>query len=96
MSEAAPNLDFREQVARIDQLFEENRKLAIERAKLDAERLKLESERIKLEFEGLKYRSERNKLDRDRFLAPLAMAITAMGAGAALFAAALAYLRLFH
>ena len=75
-----PAFDLREQVARIDRLLEESGKLSAERLKLDAERLKLESERMKLE-------AERGKLDRDRTLAPWAIVVTAMGTGAALFAA---------
>ena len=51
--------------------------------------------------EAAKERSERAKLDaeasklyRDRLLAPFALAITSIGAGAALFAAAQALLRM--
>ncbi len=89
-----PVFDLREQVARIDRLLEESGKLSAERLKLDAERLKLESERLKLEAERIKYASESVKLDRDRFLAPFALTIAAMGAGAALLAAAIALVRL--
>lgn len=38
--------------------------------------------------------AEAGKLSRDRFLAPLALALTGVGTGAALFAAAQAFLRM--
>lgn len=82
-----PVFDLREQVARMDRMLEEAGKLSAERLKLDAERLKLESERMKLE-------AERGKLDRDRSLAPWIIVTTAMGTGAALFAAGAALFKL--
>jgi hypothetical protein len=83
-----PVFDVREQVARIDRMLEESGKQSAERLKLDAERLKLESERMKLE-------PERGKLDRGRTLAPWAIVTTAMGAGAALFAAGATFFKFF-
>ena len=69
-----------------------------------AERLNLREQIARIDRsldEAAKFRAERGKLDaeatklnRDRFLAPLALAVTSIGAGAALFAAAQAVLRI--
>lgn len=75
MSEA--DTDREEQLARIDRMLAERYKLVRESAKLDYEA-------FKLQHEGMKYQ-------RDRLLAPFALAVGAMGAGAALFAAAVTF-----
>ena len=51
------------------------------------EAAKFRSERVKLDAEA-------SKLNRDRLLAPLTLAVTSLGAGAAIFAAAQALLRM--
>ncbi|HVZ07203.1 hypothetical protein [Rhodopila sp.] len=72
--------DLREQIARIDRAQEETRKFVAEQHKLIAEQLKLAA--------------EAKKLDRDRFLAPLAMVVSAMAAGGALVGGTVALMKL--
>ena len=69
------------QEAELRRILAEHDKLAVERDKLFAEQLKLVV--------------EREKLSRERALAPWALAVGGVGAGAALFAAAFAFARLF-
>jgi hypothetical protein len=78
-------LDPRAEVARIDR----------ERAKFVAEQRKLMAEAEKLSAEQQKLYSEAFKLDRDWRLAPWVI-VSAMTAGAALFAAGAAFMRLFN
>ena len=70
----------RERLAQIDRAQEETRKFASEQHKLAAKTAKLAAEAA--------------KLSRDRGLAPWQIVITAMGTGAALFAAGAAFLNL--
>jgi len=88
MSASSPSLDVSEQIARIDRAI-------VEQAKLAAEERKLAAERIKLEAEQLKFNAEASKMLRDRALAPAAMIISALTAGAALFGAGAAFMKLF-
>ena len=85
---SADTLDWKEQVARIDRAQEETRKFVREAHKLMAEEQKLYSEERKL-------LAEDRKLQRDRGLAPWQIVVTAMGAGAALFAAGAAFVKVF-
>ncbi len=73
-------MDLQEQIARIDRAFAETHKLQQESDKFGAEQRKLFA--------------EGRKLSRDTVLAPIALAVTAAGAGAALFAAGGAFVRL--
>ncbi|MDP4022804.1 hypothetical protein Q8W71_09240 [Methylobacterium sp. NEAU 140] len=77
---APVNLDFEEQRARIRRALDEADKLAAERLKLGAERDKLAAEALKLE--------------RDRMLAPWQIVMSSMAAGAALFGAGAAFIKL--
>jgi hypothetical protein len=82
----ADRLNLAELVARIERQNEETHKFVAEAHKLEAERAKLYAEQGKLD-------AEQGKYYRETFLAPLALAVTAIGAGAALFAGALAFLK---
>jgi hypothetical protein len=88
MSDAKPTGEER---ARYERTQAELDRLRQETVKFTAEAAKLLTERLKLDLEGQKLGAECNKLERDRFLATFAVAAT--GAGAALFAAALAFSR---
>ncbi len=80
MSEAYPTLDMREQLAGIDRAIAEHSRFQAETDKLVAESRKYHAEQDKLAAEAA-------KLQGDRMLVPWAIVVTAMGAGAALFAA---------
>lgn len=67
---------------------EETRKFTQEAHKLTAEAMKLQAEELKV-------RAEDMKLRRDRIMAPWQIVVTAMGAGAALFAAGAAFIKVF-
>ncbi len=67
-----PDLDVREQIARIDRLIVEAAKFREETRRIDAEREKL--------------REETRKISRDQTLAPWQIVVTAMGTGGALVA----------
>ena len=98
MSDAAADyserMNLAEIVARIERAQAETRKFVAEHDKLAAEQSKFMAEHGKLSAEQFKLNAEALKLGRDRFLAPFALAVTSLGAGAALFAAAQALLRL--
>jgi hypothetical protein len=80
MSESYPALDMREQIARIDRALAGHGKFQAETEKLLAESRKF---RVEREKRG----AAAGKLQRDRMLAPWAIVVTAIGTGAALFAA---------
>jgi hypothetical protein len=61
-----------------------------------AETRKFSAEMNKLTDESLKLRAEASKLRRDYTLAPWVIVVSSMGTGAALFAAAFAFAKLFH
>ena len=93
-------LDQREQIIRIDRmqaelqkLLAETTKLQVEQVKLGTEATKLQTEQIKLGRESIKLEAEHGKLTRDRSLAPWQVAFAGMTAGAALFAAGIAFAR---
>jgi hypothetical protein len=65
-----PDLDLREQIARIDRAIAESEKFTAEQRKLRAEDMKLAAEQHKLMREAEKYRAEEMKLWRDWRLAP--------------------------
>lgn len=78
---AAPaSLDLAEQVARVLRSNAETEKFVAEQRKLMAEQAKLQAEAL--------------KFNRDRFLAPVSIAFAGMAAGAAIFGAAAAFLKL--
>ena len=76
----AESVELKERLAQIDRAQEETRKFA--------------QEQHKLVQEALKFGAEAAKLQRDRGLAPWQIVVTAMGTGAALFAAGAAFLKL--
>jgi prepilin signal peptidase PulO-like enzyme (type II secretory pathway) len=67
---AGPELDLREQIARIDRAMIETEKLAAESRKLSAEALKLSAEQLKLSAEQLKLAAEAQKIGWDIRFAP--------------------------
>ena len=77
----ADRLNLAETVARIERQQAETRKFVAEHDKLAAEREKLAAEAA--------------KLDRDRSFAPWQVVATLMGAGAALFGAGAAFVKVF-
>lgn len=81
-----PDLDVREQIARIDRLIVEAAKFREETRRIDAEREKLREETRRIEFEREKLREETRKISRDQTLAPWQIVVTAMGTGGALVA----------
>lgn len=74
------SLDIREQVARIDSLL-----AGVDQALANSAKLRDESNKL---------RDESTKLRRDATLAPWAVLATGLGAGAALFAAGAAFMKL--
>ena len=87
MTDLAGNYDLEEQRARINRAQEETRKFAAEQHKLTAEFTKLSAEQNKLAAEVL-------KLGRDHALAPWQLVLSSMAAGAALFGAGAAFIKL--
>ena len=83
-------------MVRIDRAIAETRKLQQESDKFVAEQRKLQQESDKLGAEQRKLAAESRKLSRDTSLAPFTLAVTAAGAGAALFAAGGAFFRLMQ
>ena len=94
MSGGSDNFDIEEQLARIARAREEALKYTDEQHKLMAEARKFDAEQRKLDSEQRKLDAEQRKLQRDRDLAPWQIVVTAMGTGAALFAAGAAFLKL--
>lgn len=81
-STSAPtSLDIAEQVARVLRSNEETQKFVAEQKKLMAEQAKLDA--------------EAGKLARDRALAPWQIVLSSMAAGAALFGAGAAFIKVF-
>jgi hypothetical protein len=77
---AGPELDLREQIARIDRAITETEKLAAENRKLSAEALKLSAEQLKLNAEQLNLAAEAQKIGWDARFAPY-LAIAAVIGG---------------
>lgn len=80
MADTAAPLDLAEQVARVLRSNAETEKFVAEQRKLMAEEAKLHA--------------EASKLHRDRFLAPVSIAFAGMAAGAAIFGAAAAFMKI--
>jgi hypothetical protein len=102
MSETIPPDDIQIARAAYDRMLAETRKfsaeqnkLAEEAGKFAAEQNKLAAEQIKLAAEQNKLAAEAGKLQRDRQLLPWQVLVTLLGAGAALFAAGAACVKLF-
>ncbi|KQT84438.1 hypothetical protein ASG59_03435 [Methylobacterium sp. Leaf466] len=95
-STASPNdpLDMAEQVARVLRSNAETEKFVAEQRKLMAEQAKLAAEADKLMAERIKLATESDKLLRDRALAPVSIGFAGMAAGAAIFGAAAAFMKL--
>lgn len=85
---ADASLDIAEQVARVIRSNEETQKFIAEQRKLIAEQSKFAAEQSKL-------MAETAKLERDRALAPWQIVAASMAAGAALFGASIAFVKLF-
>jgi hypothetical protein len=83
----AENLELKQRLLLSDRIHAELQKLLAEAPKLLAEQNKLQAEQSKLMVERL-------KIERDRSLAPWQVAATMLTAGAALFAAGIAFSRL--
>lgn len=78
MSAASPgNFDFQEQVVRINRMIEESQKFAAEQHKLTGEALKLERDRAIIPWQ----------------IVPWQIVATLLGAGAALFGAGAAFVK---
>ena len=74
------SLDIREQIARID--------------RTQAELSRIQAELNKWQTDSMKVRAETAKVEQDTRFAPYIVAFTGLGAGAALFAAGVAFAKL--
>ena len=81
-------------VAEQHKLIAEQSKLAAEQSKLAAEQFKMTAEASKMAAEQTKLSAEAAKLGRDRSMAPWQVALSGMTAGAALFGAGAAFIKL--
>ena len=90
---ADDQLDLQEQVTRINRSIAETAKYAAEQHKLAAEQGKLAVEQGKLAAEAQKLYAEARLFDRNRWQG-WQIVITAMTAGAALFGASAAFVKL--
>ena len=85
--------DFREQMARIDRAIAETSKLQEETRKFVAESHKLAAEQLKLSAQQEKWAMAAMKAEREHALAPWQIIIGAMTAGATLFGAGVALMK---
>lgn len=89
----ADALELREVISRIDRQLAETRKFVAKHDKLAAEQAKLVAGQFKFGAEQSRLYADTAKLTRDRLLSPWQTALAFLGAGAALFAAGRAFLR---
>ena len=83
-----PSFDLREQAARIDSLL-----AGVDQALANAFKIRVEADKMRDEAD--KVRAETVKIERETSLAPWQVVFTELGAGAVLFAAGIAFAKLF-